>query len=345
MSSTICPLPTRALPQKSAQSDFAAAIECGSCWYYLKFLTGGYQLLMLPRTRRRAGLAEMRNEGEWIRASEAVAMLKPILSTNLARMRICERAYAGLVRARAEHFHEGARRYENYDIPEGFWWAKGHQALEQDWAAGDFSTWIEHRIELKAFGVTFARSDVQKILPPPATATGESPQSGFQRGAKRRLATIVAVDVAGYSARTEIDEAKTAAEVAALRAIVDAIAQAHDGRIFNTAGDGFMLEFGSSMAAIEAAGDLVAQCEPKVRVGVHLGDVAVQRNGDLLGHGVNVAARLMALAEPGAMLVSADVYRTIHGPLAQSLRSQGTRKLPKMAETVEVFALIQDEGG
>ncbi len=158
--------------------------------------------------------------------------------------------------------------------------------------------------------------------------------------APRRLATIVALDVAGYSARTEADEAKTTAEVAALRAVIETIATRHAGRVFNTAGDGFMLEFGSSLSAVESAFELAEKCDPKVRVGVHLGDVVVQPNGDLLGHGVNVAARLMAQAEPGSALVSADVRRTIRGPLAERLQSRGTIKLNKMAEAVEVFALL-----
>ena len=69
----------------------------------------------------------------------------------------------------------------------------------------------------------------------------------------RKLATIVALDVAGYSARTEADEARTAAEVVALRRTIAAIAAQHGGRVFNAAGDGFMLEFGSSLAGVEAA--------------------------------------------------------------------------------------------
>jgi TolB-like protein len=156
----------------------------------------------------------------------------------------------------------------------------------------------------------------------------------------RRLATIVALDVAGYSARTEADEAKTTAEVMALRGVIEDIAGAHGGRVFNTAGDGFMLEFGSSLAAVEAAFVLAEKCEPKVRVGVHLGDVVVQPNGDLLGHGVNVAARLMARSDPGSALVSADVRRTIRGPLAERLVSRGSLQLDKMAETIEAFALL-----
>jgi len=141
--------------------------------------------------------------------------------------------------------------------------------------------------------------------------------------AARKLATIVALDVAGYSARTEADEAKTTAEVAALRKVIEAIAAHHGSRVFNTAGDGFMLEFGSSLAAVQAAFELAEKCEPKVRVGVHLGDVAVQPNGALLGHGVNVAARLMAQSQPGAALVSAAVRQTIRGPVAERLQSRG----------------------
>src|SRR5579862_1657249 len=155
----------------------------------------------------------------------------------------------------------------------------------------------------------------------------------------RKLATIVALDVAGYSARTEADETATTAEIAALRLVVEAIAHAHGGRIFNTAGDGFMLEFGSSLSAVEAASELAETCQPGVRVGVHLGDVIVQPNGDLLGHGVNVAARLMAQSDPGLALVSADVRRTIRGPLAERLVSRGALQLDKMAETIEAFAL------
>lgn len=155
----------------------------------------------------------------------------------------------------------------------------------------------------------------------------------------RKLATIVAIDVAGYSARTEVDEAGSTAQVTALRRTIEAIAEAHGGRVFNTAGDGFMLEFGSSLAAVEAAQEFAERCEPKVRVGVHVGDVVVQPNGDLLGHGVNVAARIMAKSGPGSALVSADVRRMIRGPMAERMVSRGILQLDKMAETIEGFAL------
>ena len=155
----------------------------------------------------------------------------------------------------------------------------------------------------------------------------------------RRLTTIVALDVAGYSARTEADEVRATAEVTALRRLVEDIARPRGGRVFNTAGDGFMLEFSSSLAAVEAALALAEQAEPKLRVGVHLGDVVVQPSGDLLGHGVNVAARLMARSDPGSVLISSDVRRTIRGPLGERLVSRGHLQLDKMTETIEAFAL------
>lgn len=108
----------------------------------------------------------MARKDDWIRAAEAIAMLEPILGTHSAHRRICKRAHSGLIRARAEQFHYGQRILHDHDIPKEFWWAEGHQALEQDWAAGDFSTWIDHRIHLKAFGVTFGRADIEKLLPP-----------------------------------------------------------------------------------------------------------------------------------------------------------------------------------
>ena len=154
----------------------------------------------------------------------------------------------------------------------------------------------------------------------------------------RKLATIVALDVAGFSARTEADEAKTVAQIALLRPVIEGIAKAHGGRVFNTAGDGFMLEFASSFSAVGAALELADECRPRVRVGVHIGEVVAQPNGDLLGHCVNVAARLMAKAEPGSAIISADVRRLIRGPLAERFVSRGPVQLDKMSETIEIYA-------
>lgn len=115
---------------------------------------------------RGAGFAGVPKQDEWVRAAEAVDMLKPTLTERTAQRRICERAHGGLIRARAGQYHHGPQIFQNHDIPKEFWWAEGHQALKQDWAVGDFSTWINRdSVQLKAFGVTFARADIQKLLP------------------------------------------------------------------------------------------------------------------------------------------------------------------------------------
>ena len=161
----------------------------------------------------------------------------------------------------------------------------------------------------------------------------------------RKLASIVAVDVAGYSRRTESDETASVRAVTALRARVAKSAAAHGGRVFNTAGDGFMLEFPTASGALAAAEEIAAAGDPPVRVGVHLGEVSVTESGDLLGHGVNVAARIQQMASPGAVLASGDVKRAIRGPLGDRLRPQGAVRLDKMSETLPVFALAPDGGG
>ncbi len=164
----------------------------------------------------------------------------------------------------------------------------------------------------------------------------------MNRGTARRLATIVSLDVAGYSARTEADESSSVADIARLRGAIGGIVRKHHGRIFNSAGDGFMLEFPSSVSAVEAALQLANSCRPQLRIGVHLGDVVVQPDGDLLGHGVNVAARLMAQAKPGSVLVSATVFQALHAKARQNLSPRGRIKLDKMNETVEAFAYPPD---
>lgn len=156
----------------------------------------------------------------------------------------------------------------------------------------------------------------------------------------RKLAAIMSIDVAGYSAMTEVDEAEALAMVTRLREALDTITQKHGGRIFNTAGDGFMLEFGSAAGALAAAEVLWGGVErERVRVGVHVGDVMQSPSGDLLGHCVNVASRLQQLARPGAVLVSLDVRRAVRGPLQQRLHAAGVAHLDKMSETIEIFTL------
>ena len=161
----------------------------------------------------------------------------------------------------------------------------------------------------------------------------DAPQSS------RRLAAIVSADIAGYSALSERDAASAIAQVARLRDRARAACEAHGGRIFNTAGDGVMLEFASASDALAAAIKISEGAEAPVRLGVHLGEVTAAENDDLLGHGVNVAARLQAEAAAGGIIVSQIVRDTAALDLAERLSPRGKIKLAKMRETMSVFAL------
>ncbi len=155
----------------------------------------------------------------------------------------------------------------------------------------------------------------------------------------RRLAAIVSADIAGYSALSERDAASALEQVARLRASAQAACTDLGGRIFNTAGDGVMLEFASASDALAAAIRLCEFPDAPVRLGVHLGEVSETDNGDLLGHGVNVAARLQAEAAAGGLIVSQIVRDTAAPELAERLTPRGKIKLLKMREKLNVFAL------
>jgi len=156
----------------------------------------------------------------------------------------------------------------------------------------------------------------------------------------RKLAAIMSIDVAGFSALTETDEALAVEMVAKLREMLLKIADNGAGRVFNTAGDGFMLEFASASGALAAAEHVCVGIERKsIRVGVHVGDVLISDTGDLFGHSVNVAARLQQLAQPGDVVVSMDVRRAVRGKLAQRLHPAGAVQLDKMSEALEIFTL------
>lgn len=102
---------------------------------------------------------------EWLSASETMRLAAPILGALQARWTIARRAHNGLIRTRAERFVRGNEACDNVELPIEFWWAEGQEALEQDWIAGDFSTWIDRTEHWRAFGVTFCSADVIKILP------------------------------------------------------------------------------------------------------------------------------------------------------------------------------------
>ncbi len=160
---------------------------------------------------------------------------------------------------------------------------------------------------------------------------------------QRKLATIMGIDIAGYSHAAEVDDSAAAEAVSRVRAALDGVVAPNQGRIFSTAGDGFMIEFPAAASAVAAARALLALvCErslPRIRIGLHLGDVIVEPNGDLLGHGVNVAARLMQMAEPNTAVVSQAVQTQLRQAADVQFKSLGRVQLDKMSERVEVFAL------
>lgn len=106
-----------------------------------------------------AELPKLKND-EWISASKALDLLGRRPGNYIA---ICTRAHAGIVKTRAKLFIRDKERFENIELPLDFWWARGHEALTQNWRAGDFDTWIDHKYHWQAFGVEFLRSDVESM--------------------------------------------------------------------------------------------------------------------------------------------------------------------------------------
>src|SRR5271155_3563151 len=153
---------------------------------------------------------------------------------------------------------------------------------------------------------------------------------------KRRLAAILAADVVGYSAMAAADEPATLARVRALRTeIVEPLAAAHDGRLFKTMGDGFLLEFASAVQALRCAiaiqNALRAQTGGmRLRISVHQGEV-VPDGDDLFGDGVIIAARLEPLAEPGGIVISSRVREDASGKMALEVDDLGEAPLKNIA--------------
>jgi class 3 adenylate cyclase len=160
---------------------------------------------------------------------------------------------------------------------------------------------------------------------------------------KRKLAAILSADVAGCSRLMGDDEEGALRLLAAHRAVVDSIINFHDGRVVNTAGDSVLAEFTSPVEAVRAATETEEALKTRneslpeggrmlFRIGVNLGDVMIQGD-DLLGDGVNVAARLQARAEPGGICISGSIYDQL-GPPARSetttpLSSADPRSVPE----------------
>src|SRR6516162_9769633 len=166
--------------------------------------------------------------------------------------------------------------------------------------------------------------------------------------AQRRLAAILAADIAGYSRLIGADEEGTLSRIRSIRAeVIDPRITAHRGRLVKTTGDGLLVEFASVVDALRCASEvqqlLAARNEGtsvaeriEFRIGINMGDVVVE-DGDILGDGVNVAARLEALAEPGGICVSARVQEDAAGRLDLTFADMGEQDLKNIARPVRAY--------
>jgi adenylate cyclase len=170
-------------------------------------------------------------------------------------------------------------------------------------------------------------------------------------GETRKLAAILVADVVGYSRLAAADEDRTLARLRGLRSdLIDPAIAAHHGRVVKRTGDGLIAEFRSvvdavrcaievQIAMVERNAGVAANKRVEFRVGIHLGDVVEEADGDLMGDGVNIAARLEAIAAPGAICLSEDAYRQVKGRLELAVTDLGLTQLKNIAEPIGVFSL------
>jgi adenylate cyclase len=167
----------------------------------------------------------------------------------------------------------------------------------------------------------------------------------------RKLAAILAADVVGFSRLTGTDEDRTLARLRALRSdLIDPTIAVHKGRVVKRMGDGAIIEFRSVVDAVRCAIEVqnaMAERNSGVpgdqriefRIGVHLGDVVEEDDGDLMGDGVNIAARLEGVAKPGAICLSEDAYRQVKSRLDMNVSDLGPTALKNIAEPLRVYSI------
>ena len=167
---------------------------------------------------------------------------------------------------------------------------------------------------------------------------------------KRKLTTILAADVEGYSRLMRADEEATLNTFGEYREIIDGLITRHEGRVFSTGGDSVLAEFGSAVEAVRCAisvqeeiasrnTELADDRKLMFRIGVNLGDVMV-RDDDLFGDGVNVAARLEGLAEPGGVCVSGAVFEQVRHKLSLGFEDMGVQEVKNITEPVSAYRLV-----
>jgi adenylate cyclase len=166
---------------------------------------------------------------------------------------------------------------------------------------------------------------------------------------KRKIAAIVAADIAGYSTLVAEDEEETLRRLTSYRAVIDDFIAKSSGRIFNTAGDAVLAEFPSAVEAVRCAIDIQESLRTRnlayprsrqmnFRIGVTIGDV-VERDGDLLGDGVNIAARLEGLAQPGGICVSRAVYEQVLNKLSVRFKDIGDQEVKNIPTPVHAYVV------
>ena len=165
------------------------------------------------------------------------------------------------------------------------------------------------------------------------------------------LAAILAADVVGYSRLAGADEDRTLARLRALRCdLIDPTIAVHHGRVVKRTGDGALVEFRSVVDAVRCAVEIQnamvernagvpAERRIEFRIGIHLGDVVEESDGDLMGDGVNIAARLEGIAQPGAICLSEDAYRQVRARLDLAVNDLGQTQLKNIVEPVRVYSL------
>jgi len=165
----------------------------------------------------------------------------------------------------------------------------------------------------------------------------------------RRLAAIVAADVAGYSRLMGLDEVGTARTLRGHRVVTDALVAKHGGRLVKTTGDGVLLEFPSVVDAVECAVAMQAVMAKRnegiphdrqmlLRIGINLGDIMIEGE-DILGDGVNIAARLERIAEPGGICISSSAYEHVRGKVAVEFTNLGEQTLKNIARPIRAYAV------
>src|SRR6202167_4999045 len=169
--------------------------------------------------------------------------------------------------------------------------------------------------------------------------------------ATRKIAAILVADVVGYSRLAGLDEDRTLSRLRGLRSdLIDPAIAAHHGRIVKRTGDGIIIEFRSVVDAVRCAievqngmvernAGLPPERRIEFRIGIHLGDVVEESDGDLMGDGVNIAARLEGIAKPGAICLSEDAYRQVSGRLDMQVTDLGPTQLKNIERSIRVYSL------